>query len=241
MKLNLQDLDLHLVNSIFARREEDINIELEGIDFDIDFGCFEIQKKFYAKYIVIKNRDYEDERDKEKFLKVQVNLDSNTHLYLTQQELSDKLTKFRLIYEQSTRVKSFLVDQAISFFNEKFKFEIFLLVEEELPFDLQIENDYNEFKVYFQEGKNDENDNSDDLIEPICKQNFLKNYINSCFKKSLYAVVKTVTNSPDISQEKINEAYLKKYHAFFEYLLKNKSLVEDGKSAKIPNFDYWKS
>lgn len=41
MKLNLQDLDLHFVNSIFARREEDINNELEGVEFDIDFGTYE--------------------------------------------------------------------------------------------------------------------------------------------------------------------------------------------------------
>lgn len=55
------------------------------MEFDIDFGSFDFQKKFYSKYTVIKDKQYEDERDKERFLKIQVNLDQNTNVLITAQ------------------------------------------------------------------------------------------------------------------------------------------------------------
>lgn len=40
------DLEL-LLNSIYRRREDDIENELESIYLDIDFGSFDFQNKFY--------------------------------------------------------------------------------------------------------------------------------------------------------------------------------------------------
>lgn len=53
-KLSLNQLDISLSNCLFNRKDEELFKKLEDIDFEIDFGSYEFQKRFYQKYILIK-------------------------------------------------------------------------------------------------------------------------------------------------------------------------------------------
>lgn len=54
LKMSLNQQDLQISSQIFNRREEDLKRKLQNVEFEIDFGSHEFQKRFYQKYVLIK-------------------------------------------------------------------------------------------------------------------------------------------------------------------------------------------
>ncbi len=247
-KLSLNEFDLKLVNSIFSRREDDINKELEGIEFDLDFGSYEFQKKFYSKYVLMKHKDYKDESDKEAFLEVKVSLTNSNAIFITRKAMAGLLTKFRRIYDSYCKIKSFLSEKGNKKFDERFDFEIFAIIEDEVKEKLVIEENFNSFDIKWapyedssiltQKNLN----NSEDLIDPILNEEYLRSYLVSLFKSNMYTTIKTITGIYDLSNEKIAAIMIREHLELFEYFLKNQKVMRlSSISKKTPTFPTWKS
>ena len=232
-KINLNKFDLNLVNSIFTRREDDINKELNNIEFEIDFGTYDFQKKFFSKYILIKHKDYYSEEEKARYLEVKVNFSNSNFIFITKERMGELLSKFRKIYKSFCNIKSFLNDTAIRKFDERFDFEMFAIIEDEVNEKLKIEENFNSFEIKWEPNeffgiysKEDDLNNSDDIIEPNPQDDYLKKYAIGLFKKNIYSTIKTITGIFDLSNDKIIALIIREHKDLFEYFLKNKKLLK---------------
>ena len=243
-RLNLNDFDLKLVNSIFSRRDDDINRELKNLSFDIDFGIYDFQRKFYARYVLLKYEDGMSETDKANNLEIKVSLSNSNHIFLTRSRLDCYLTKFRKIFSSYCQVRSFLSEKATQKFDERFDFEIFLIIEEEVNEHLIIEESFNSFTVKWKAVDNKRQPNLkmvDDINDPILTEDYFKSYLVSLFKNNMFTAVKTVTGIMDLSNEKVAAIMIREHHELFEYFLKNQKLMNLGSIATKNNYDKWKS
>ena len=240
-KINLNKFDLNLVNSIFTRREDDINKELNNIEFEIDFGTYDFQKKFFAKYILIKHKEYFSEEEKSKYLEIKVNLSNTNFIFITKHRMGELLSKFRKVYKSFCNIKSFLNENAIKKFNERFDFEIFCIIEEDIHEKLKIEENFNSFEIKWQKNeffgiydKNENLNNSSEIIEPEPQDDYLKKYVIALFKKNIFSTIKTITGIFDLSNDKIIALVIRENKALFEYYLKNQKIMkmEEEKGSK---------
>lgn len=242
-RLNLNDFDLKLVNSIFSRRDDDINRELKNLSFDIDFGIYDFQRKFYARYVLLRYEDGMSETDKANNLEIKVSLSNSNHIYLTRSRLDLYLTKFRKIFASYCQIRSFLSEKATQKFDERFDFEIFLIIEEEVNEYLVIEESFNSFSVKWKSQDNKRQPNLkmvDDINDPILTEDYFKSYLISLFKSNMFTAVKTVTGIMDLSNEKVSAIMIRDHHELFEYFLKNQKLMNLGSIATKTNYHKWK-
>lgn len=243
-RLNLNDFDLKLVNSIFSRRDDDINRELKNLSFDIDFGIYDFQRKFYARYVLLRYEDGMSETDKANNLEIKVSLSNSNHIYLTRSRLDSYLTKFRKIFASYCQTRSFLSEKATQKFDERFDFEIFLIIEEEVNEYLVVEESFNTFNVKWRNTDNKKQPNLkmvDDINDPILTEDYFKSYLVSLFKNNMFTAVKTVTGIMDLSNEKVAAIMIRDHHELFEYFLKNQKLMNLGSIATKTNYHKWKS
>ena len=227
-EFKLSQFDLKLVNSIFSRRDEDLNKELKEIEFDIDFGSYEFQKKFYSKYVLIKQKNFIKEECKSKYLKIKVNLTNSNYIEFTQSRLSELLTKFRKIYYSYCSLKSFLSEMANNKFDERFDFEIFIIIEEEVKEKMVIQETYNSFDIKWKSYDfllNLDSENPD-LIDPILDKTYIRSFILSLFKLNIFSTVKTITGVFDLTKEKIAALLMREHLELFEYFLKNQKVMK---------------
>mgnify|MGYP003589634151 CR=1 FL=1 len=206
------------------QKEQYVKKELESINFDIDFGSFEVQRKFYLKYIVIKQPEISNEAEKSKKLKVQIILKDQKPIHLTRIRLDELLSKFRKIYATFCEVKCFLKETSTRLFDEIFDFDGFLRVEEELPERLIVESSHTRFNVRWQRELFDEGDNlymNDDMSDPVLTEEFYRTNLLALVKVGTIGVIRSVTGVFDVSDEKLVGIFIKDHIELFEFFLKN--------------------
>ena len=121
--------------------------KLQNIDFEIDYGCFEFQRKFYQKYVLIKYKPSHSEIEKAKNLKVNVVLNNQNSYKITKSQMNSSLKDFRTIYQSYCQLQSYITSSARKDFDGKFYFESFLKVQKMFPENFEVIEDFNDFSI----------------------------------------------------------------------------------------------
>lgn len=237
-KMNINDFDLKIVNSIFSRRSDDIDRELKDVQLDIDFGIYDFQRKFYARYVLLKYGDGMSETDKAKNLKIKVKINKENSVHLTRTKLDSYLTNFRKIFNSFCQIRSFLTNEANQKFDEFFDFEVYLIIEEDAKERMVIKENFNSLEVVWE--SEDSESKTDDFDNKLNKD-YYKSYLVSLFKNNIFTAIKTITGIMDLSNEKVVAILTKNHRELFEYLLKNQKLAQNKFMNNKNQYQKWRN
>lgn len=212
--------EFNIQNFLDSKREalnSKIAVEMKNYELDIDFGTYEFQRKFYAKYILVNNYRVQSELEKSEQVKIKVVISDQNRVFLTRSRMDALLSEFKQIYRSFCKLKGFLTQSCLQKFDSIFEFFDFVLMQEIVLETFEIKENENDFEIkwkkqevskYFQK--------SDEFID----QDFFKDLLISYFRQNVFESIKKITDSEGITDQKILAFLIKQHNAFFEYMLK---------------------
>lgn len=203
----------------------------QNFELDIDYGIQEFQKKFYAKFVALREPDELNEMSKIERFKVRVSIKDDLHVFITRRQMDHLLHKFKRVHLASLRLRNFLTHKAISFFYKVFNFDDFLILNSCFPMELLILDTGDSFDVKWKPtamesvlvyGANNKQIRVAQKKEIDCKQT-MKEY----WRPESFEVVRKYTSLTESNDEMLIYFQAKTLIEFFEFMLKAERHLEE--------------
>lgn len=208
-------------------------IDNDNFELDLDYGIQEFQKKFYMKFVTLKEPNENSEYSKISSLKVRVTLEKGQHVFLSRGQLDNLLHRFKKVYSSFMKLKKFLVSDVCKFFFSVFNFDEFLLIHSSLNQDLVLVEVAKGFDVCWKPCVTNCLTVFGDDNQPIrflVPRNFdFKVTILEYFKQESFTFIKSQFGNEVVEDDELVAVQLRCHVECFEFLMKAERLksVED--------------
>lgn len=222
----LSEKDKKLINKCFQMNIYDM--ENEAFELDIDFGSQDFQKRFYMKFVTLKEPNESSEYSKINDLKVRVTLKDSRYVFLSRAQLDSLLHKFKRIHGSFLKLKKFLTPETTQFFFMIFDFEQFLMIISSLHQELvliDIDKGFQlEWKTYTSENITVFDGDNKPMKYFSSRNVDDKKTIREYFRVESFSLIKKQLENQIVEDDELVCVQLRCHGDFFEFLMKGERL-----------------